>query len=33
MVVNEQVDITKAFIADYNSKHPAGAAAPVPAKP
>jgi len=32
MVVNDQVDITKAFIADYNSKHPATPAA-APAKP
>jgi Skp family chaperone for outer membrane proteins len=26
MVVNDQIDITKAFITDYNSKHPAAAA-------
>jgi|SRR5215813_3642657 len=26
MVINDQVDITKAFIADYNGKHPATAA-------
>ena len=32
MVVNDQLDITKGFIADYNSKHPA-APAPAPAKP
>jgi Skp family chaperone for outer membrane proteins len=35
LVVNEQVDITKAFIAEYNSKNPLPAAAPAttPAAP
>ncbi|HYE16146.1 MAG TPA: OmpH family outer membrane protein [Pyrinomonadaceae bacterium] len=31
MVVNDQVDITKAFIADYNQRNPASAAAAAPA--
>lgn len=34
MVINDQIDITKAFISDYNSKHPApGPAAPPAATP
>ena len=32
MVVNDQVDITKAFIADYNQRNPASAAAAAPAQ-
>lgn len=31
MVVNDQIDITKGFIADYNSKHPVTPPAAVPA--
>ena len=31
MVVNDQIDITKAFISDYNSKHPTAAPAAAPA--
>jgi Skp family chaperone for outer membrane proteins len=33
MVVNDQIDITKGFIADYNSKHPVTPPAAVPVKP